>query len=376
MRTSSITKSLGRALTCAFICAASLGFSDQDGGWRGRKKTIDGIINIINPPEPIYAETIYEIREEYTIKSTNDKGEYVLNKPVAMALGFNNRLYVLDPPEGDVKVFDDRGQFLKSFGRKGQGPGELGVPNTIIIGNQGEILIADSGNRRLNIYDHSGTYETALSTSTVQIREIGINPKGGFIGIVQMRIEDHFRYELRTFDPSMKYMRTLKYDDDYIGSKPSIFTPSTCLAMTSNDQIVYGFPEKEYLMDVFNGDGELVKRIHREIIPKKVPEEEIKKSKDKISPSLNVYIPEYLPAYFGINADDEGRIIVFSEFQFRSHIAVFDIFSNEGNYLARINLPNIIRPNNCIWRNNRFYAFAEDLDGSPIIKVYKAKWKY
>ena len=45
----------------------------------------------------------------------------------------NNNMYILDEYESTISVFDENGEFVKTFGRKGEGPNEFSRPNILII---------------------------------------------------------------------------------------------------------------------------------------------------------------------------------------------------------------------------------------------------
>ena len=83
---------------------------------------------------------------------------------------------VLVAPNGDILVaeghssaaganarilkFDSNGRFLKAWGRKGTGPGELDQPHALAIDSRGRLLVGDRSNNRIQIFDQDGTYLT------------------------------------------------------------------------------------------------------------------------------------------------------------------------------------------------------------------------
>ena len=73
---------------------------------------------------------------------TGPQGFYRVNRALVDtdALG---RIYVLDPALFRVIVFDSTGSFLREFGRKGQGPGELMFPVSVSASDQGEVVVFD-----------------------------------------------------------------------------------------------------------------------------------------------------------------------------------------------------------------------------------------
>jgi DNA-binding beta-propeller fold protein YncE len=55
-----------------------------------------------------------------------------------------------------VAKVDKNGNWLKSFGEPGKGPGQLNTPHSIAADAQGNIYVADRGNRRIQVFDGEG----------------------------------------------------------------------------------------------------------------------------------------------------------------------------------------------------------------------------
>ena len=60
--------------------------------------------------------------------------------------------------EGRVLRFDKTGRFIKSWGGKGTAPGEFDQPHSILVNQQGQILVADRENRRVQLFDLDGRF--------------------------------------------------------------------------------------------------------------------------------------------------------------------------------------------------------------------------
>ena len=58
------------------------------------------------------------------------------------------------------KIKDTYGLFLYTFGAEGSNPGELKHPRGITSDNEGFILVADSGNSRIQVFRNDGAYVT------------------------------------------------------------------------------------------------------------------------------------------------------------------------------------------------------------------------
>ena len=64
------------------------------------------------------------------------------------------RVYVVDALFDNIQIFDRDGRFLMHWGAAGTGAGEFWLPVGIAIGQNREILVADSYNKRLQSFKY------------------------------------------------------------------------------------------------------------------------------------------------------------------------------------------------------------------------------
>ena len=98
--------------------------------------------------------------------------EASLHMPSDVAVGKQNRIYVLDGTHGQVKVFNEQGIFIFSFGSKGSGKTQLMNPLGLDVDDAGNVYVADSGNHRIQIFDPNGRWVSSFDLT----RETGANP--------------------------------------------------------------------------------------------------------------------------------------------------------------------------------------------------------
>lgn len=79
------------------------------------------------------------------------KGPGKLEEPVSLAIT-GTELMVVDVETNNVKVFNTDGQFLRSFGIKGETSGAFRKPSAIAIVDATRIFVADAGNKRLQMF--------------------------------------------------------------------------------------------------------------------------------------------------------------------------------------------------------------------------------
>ena len=75
------------------------------------------------------------------------KGEFDL--PAGIAVDRNGNFLVADTNNGRIEKFSPAGTFLDIIGTKGSGQGQLGAPNGIAVDSTGNIYVADASNHRV-----------------------------------------------------------------------------------------------------------------------------------------------------------------------------------------------------------------------------------
>lgn len=97
---------------------------------------------------------IHRLREVAVVGSRDRLGYALTSVPTA-DMSKDGRLFVLQPQESEVKVFDPQGSRISTIGRRGSGPGELMLPTS--MGIRGDSLwVADMQQSRLSWFNLDG----------------------------------------------------------------------------------------------------------------------------------------------------------------------------------------------------------------------------
>jgi sugar lactone lactonase YvrE len=78
--------------------------------------------------------------------------------PREIALDVQGNVYVADTGNKRVRVYDANGVWLRDIGRGGSGDGQLDEPTGIVVHPDGRVFIADTWNRRIAVFDSLGNW--------------------------------------------------------------------------------------------------------------------------------------------------------------------------------------------------------------------------
>jgi sugar lactone lactonase YvrE len=91
-------------------------------------------------------------------------GPDTFNPPSDVLVGPNGDVFVADGHGGDTNArivkFSKDGKFIKTWGRKGAGPGEFDAPHSLAMDASGRLFVADRGNSRIQVFDQDGMFLT------------------------------------------------------------------------------------------------------------------------------------------------------------------------------------------------------------------------
>jgi hypothetical protein len=92
-------------------------------------------------------------------KGVRGEGPDTFGGPCDVAVSASGDIFVADGHQNArIVKFSKDGAFIKAWGRKGSGPGELNVPHTLVIDSRGRVLVGDRSNNRIQIFDQDGNY--------------------------------------------------------------------------------------------------------------------------------------------------------------------------------------------------------------------------
>ena len=339
--------------------------------WQGTIEEVDGVSVVKNPKEPMYGEDVFQISEELSIGVAEGYDEYSFIRLWYLAVDENENIYAMDQGASKVKVYMPNGKHLRSFGSKGQGPGEFENPNKIFITNHGQLIVEDFI-RSLTYFSLSGDFIKSIYTSSLFPTEIAVCPNGQIFAITHEPNPDKYGKNIGLYNKDLGIIKELVHVPEL---KPApgiirIFQPKICWAVTVNNEIILA-SKNIYEINVFNKSGGLTKKILKGFVPVKVTKEDIEERTGKLE-GRKVEAPRNHPAIQSIQVDDVDRIIVRTYEKDATGDYMFDVIDSDGKFMAKVSLPGRVQ----VMKNNRFYTIEEDEEGYQYVKRYKVTWKF
>lgn len=361
-----------------------------------KKVVEDGVEVILNQFEPYKIEgepTTFSLSEVLIIDTEKDElAEAGLTDPKTFDVDSEGNIYILNEgqTESFIFKFDEQGNFKTSFGRKGQGPGEIQVPSGFAIGYQDEILVTDYGNKKLIIFGGTGNLIQETSTD-INIWEI--NPlKNGKYLITKRLIdpEGQYLYQFPILLCDNEYEEIKELDrqkiPNFLNKKGMTLSPYIFMYSISSDRIFIGNSVRGYDIWVYDFDGHLLRKIKKEY-KSGDKEEFIKDIKESLpeetSQEEKVKFPSQFPPFKTLFSDDDGRLFVMtSEKGKSSGEYVVDLFNSDGIFVGRTTLKSLftmLTPGPLVpyikIKKDRLLCLLRKDSGYKALVVYRMNWE-
>ncbi len=340
----------------------------QSPDWKGSWSKADGVIIVKNPKTPIYPAGSISMREELSIGGSDGPPEALFSLISSLAVGADGRIYAVDTREMKISVFDRNGKFVRSFGRKGQGPGEFFfLVSASYIRSRNELFVFDrlSG----SYFNQDGIFvrNWRCHGNIVSLRA---DRQGRIRGLVEVRTPDRLDYQLRLFENEGQWGKILASRSQSLSEPDDPYQPILAYCLSEDGQIIQGIPST-YEFAILDPEGHLIRKVSRDYDPVEVTQAEREIWTKSPSPTTRKRTFRFSPfkrAYDSIDCDDKGWIYV-GRREKGSEIGrgYYDVFDREGRYLTKFDIQGAI----CCIIDDQIYSVTSDEDDNPIIKRFK-----
>lgn len=389
------------------ILLAALFFSCGQKQDRIERVIEDGIEVIVNRLEPYTIKgephTLH-LEEELTIDfEREDLKEKGIREIIGLDVDSDGNIYfIVSRSDADLILkFDGHGNFVLSFGRRGEGPGELIAPRYLRVDESEQIQISDNSRKKIFFFEKNGDFIRGISLhSNHRIATLLAN--GNILAVKNNFNKEAGRGEypiiLSNGDlEEIKMLHQGQWIPNFTLSKrinPLRMYMDYKLLRPSSGRIYVGNYGKEYEFLIYDTEGNLLRKIRKEYHKVKVPhqlKEEIVNGLSKFFDSFEqyrhkVYIPEFYPPFQFFFLDDESRLYVMTYEQGQgSNAFIYDIFNPDCLFKGRIELENygsspfsyagIPVPLDVVAKNGRIYCLREKESGFKELVVYRTQWE-
>lgn len=322
-----------------------------------------------------------------------------------IAVDKSDAIYACDYKASNIKKFNSKGEFVKTIGKEGQGPGDFQSPSKIEV-VQDRLFVWEARNMRISILNLDGDYIKSIPWDRMQQGwpyEIKALPNK------KMILETQVSYRRGPSRPWECYLRLFSYDAEHMKdlykkefwtrkniteprrfSIPLPFSAKVHWDVTPKGNIVIGFSES-YEIEIYDPlKGKISSFTH-----KYEPVEVTKRDEEQYFTGMTVTItsggtsetkqgapdyivkntefPKYKPAFDDIKCDSEGNIWIHRFCKDRKEeSSSFDVFDEDGNFINRVRIEgDQYYPRRIKFRNRNFYVIETDKDGYQKVVKYR-----
>src|SRR6185312_7196264 len=92
-------------------------------------------------------------------------GKYIFDRPTDVGWDREGNIFISDG-YGNSRVvkYDKNGRYITSVGSKGSQQGQLNLPHTLAVDDQGNVYVGDRSNRRIQVFDDDLKFKAIYDT--------------------------------------------------------------------------------------------------------------------------------------------------------------------------------------------------------------------
>lgn len=283
-----------------------------------------------------------------------------------------------------VFKFDGQGTFIKSFGPRGEGPGQFLFGGRVQVWGENTLMAQDPGLTSFQLFTPDGEFIREMETKQ-RFSILRMLQNGDFL----IRWQDENMAEKKRIDhvglANVLYERSAELEA-FAWSPPEVAVRfvvprGELLCAASPDVIYVANPERDYEIRAYDPGGRLIRKIRKEYEPVRIPAgfqeswlsqyPEDSRIRQRIAFRRHWHPCRYLMS------DDEGRLYVMTrEEGMNENEAMYDVFDQEGVFITRTSLGNLGRqsPLPARIRGSRLHCMTEKANGKRELIVYEMTW--
>ncbi|MCP4153692.1 MAG: 6-bladed beta-propeller [bacterium] len=346
--------------------------------------TANATVEVKNEDKPLKSQWDFKAQKIWEITNAGSEIFYSIGNLCSDEKG---TLFVADLKINKIHIFDSKGKLLNSFGKKGEGPGEIKDFRGFFY-TGGYLVIPDKP--KIHYFSTTGKYlKSAVIPNEVHPRifidentfisypRINYKAQKGESKAIVYNIADKSRKLLLEFSTYKKAVvrKTSGRSSTSYSFSSSYLTP--LLRVDYHDNKFYRAWSNHYKIQVTDIEGKELLCFSLDRKKREVPGDFKKKLlenidfPDHVKKTILKGFPDYFNFVDGFHIDDQGLITVFATTPVLKNVLRMDIFSPTGTYLYRteIKMESDESIESFHFTEDRLYVAVEN--GDEEIKIVK-----
>jgi hypothetical protein len=386
-----------------------------------------------NAVKPLHAKA--SLQPEVSIGVIEGAEEYLFGDVTELAVAPDGSMYVFDRQVPALRKYDAKGKFVRTFGRKGQGPGEYLSGGGLAVLPDGKVLLWDTGTWRINVYSADGESLRSLPTPS------GMSGTGTLVTSRSLLVDTagaiYLKRSLRTprqLDLSRTVWVKMRGDGVVLDTipvpdlglaTPSIsaqtsnasssanvpFAPRTLTALSPFGYFVTAFPSRYAFEFRPAKAARRIVSVRRDVQPQRVSADERAEARSKVESQMRRVdpgwswngpdIPRFKPAFENVAVGADGRVWIAVVQETGPRIGgtigmgsgragttqvarapasneqpkpgLYDVYERDGTYIGQVALP--VRFTAAFRRGDQVWGVGYDEDDVVTVKRFRIVWR-
>lgn len=347
-----------------------------------KTKRENGVTVVYNPKHPKSQPGMPKrlaLIEDLCIGDETEDENYMFSVIRSVQVDDDEDIFVLNWKPKCIKVFDREGRHIRTFGKVGQGPGEIQDPLRMYLAGGNDITILDWANHRFSYYSKAGKCLKEIDTGKYAFMGRAMADSQGYIYGDYVSFSEETELELIKFDSSFKPIKTIATIERTTNPRElNLLSDGFSFQVSRNDELIYGKRSK-YKFYILNQDGELTRQIIKDYDKIKISDKDKKAmikeefGEQGIPAAYTITFPRHYPPFQNFICDDKGRLFVRTYVHDDRSQVYYDVFDAQGRYITKFSHP--IGELIFFGKKNKLYCIvAENEEGIPVIKRYRLEW--
>lgn len=229
----------------------------------------------------------------------SDDENLAFDSPTDLAVDAAGNIYIADSRNQRIQMFNPEGRYLRTIGRKGQGPGEFMATRSIDFDGEGRLHVLDNWQRRIQVFTPKGEVLKTIPVSNLDVRRMRLLRSG------KIAVENNVRGPklVKLLGPDLAPLREFGEPFDYGDGLANGVGNSWDFAVDLEDNIYLCFHFQNRI-EKYSPEGQLLWKADRELnYPAKIVEKGRREG-------ARTFYPKFNSVASGLDVDDSGRIWV------------------------------------------------------------------